>query len=226
MNTRYSLSAILLLVFVFSYGCDLAPDESRATSTPQTTATGAQESSQTEELVANEPLVPFQPQDNNTNEVPLQVQATPFCPQPINICSFNVQFLGNPKNRDNAALANLVGGFDIVVIQELVAPPIPGAFPMALLTSRIQRRQHSLMPCKSLVSYTYCQKKIQGRETDCMLTAHQPSGGLPFSVKTKYSLHEIYQEAILLKTARTMMISREYLMLFLFEASMAVVILS
>lgn len=43
--------------------------------------------------------------------------------------SFNIQFLGNFKNRDNNALAALMTPYDIVVIQELVAPPFAGSFP-------------------------------------------------------------------------------------------------
>lgn len=45
------------------------------------------------------------------------------------ICSFNIQFLGNFKDRDNKALANILTDYDIVVIQELVAPPYGGTFP-------------------------------------------------------------------------------------------------
>jgi len=47
----------------------------------------------------------------------------------ITICSFNIQFLGHFKKRDNAALANLLKPYDIVVIQELVAPPVSGTYP-------------------------------------------------------------------------------------------------
>lgn len=47
----------------------------------------------------------------------------------IYICSFNIQFLGSSKKRDNDALANLLKNFDIVVIQELIAPPFDGFFP-------------------------------------------------------------------------------------------------
>ena len=47
----------------------------------------------------------------------------------IRVTSFNIQFLGNPKNRDEAALASLVSDQDIVLIQELVAPPFEGVFP-------------------------------------------------------------------------------------------------
>jgi len=47
----------------------------------------------------------------------------------LNIVSFNIQFLGNPKHRDESALAALLSPYDIVVIQELVAPPFNGTFP-------------------------------------------------------------------------------------------------
>jgi endonuclease/exonuclease/phosphatase family metal-dependent hydrolase len=45
------------------------------------------------------------------------------------VCSFNVQFLGNSRRRDDPALASILSGFDIVVIQELVGPPYAGKFP-------------------------------------------------------------------------------------------------
>jgi hypothetical protein len=45
------------------------------------------------------------------------------------VASFNIQFLGQFKNRDNAALADILVPYDLVFIQELVAPPYPGAFP-------------------------------------------------------------------------------------------------
>lgn len=41
----------------------------------------------------------------------------------LNVCSFNIQFLGSSSRRDNAALAELMMPFDIVVVQELVAAP-------------------------------------------------------------------------------------------------------
>lgn len=45
------------------------------------------------------------------------------------ISSFNVQFLGQSTRRDNFALAMILRDFDIVVLQELIAPPIEGTFP-------------------------------------------------------------------------------------------------
>ncbi len=45
------------------------------------------------------------------------------------VVSFNIQFLGNFKNRDNEVLANIMAPYDLVIIQELVAPPYNGSFP-------------------------------------------------------------------------------------------------
>lgn len=47
----------------------------------------------------------------------------------VSICSFNIQFLGQSTERDNVALAALVRDHDIVVVQELLAPPYDGTFP-------------------------------------------------------------------------------------------------
>lgn len=47
----------------------------------------------------------------------------------LEVCSFNVQFLGSSARRRNSTLAKLVKDCDIVVIQELVAPPFDGSFP-------------------------------------------------------------------------------------------------
>jgi endonuclease/exonuclease/phosphatase family metal-dependent hydrolase len=49
--------------------------------------------------------------------------------EPISVCSFNIQFLGNSRSRDDAALADIVAPYDIVVVQELVSPPYAGKFP-------------------------------------------------------------------------------------------------
>lgn len=47
----------------------------------------------------------------------------------IAVVSFNIQFLGLFKARDNAALAELLSPYDLIFIQELVAPPYQGKFP-------------------------------------------------------------------------------------------------
>lgn len=47
----------------------------------------------------------------------------------LTICSFNIQFLGGSNSRDHAGLAEAVDQYDIVVVQELIAPPYTGTFP-------------------------------------------------------------------------------------------------
>lgn len=47
----------------------------------------------------------------------------------LNICSFNIQFLGHFKKKKDSSLASILKDYDIVIIQELVAPPIDGIYP-------------------------------------------------------------------------------------------------
>ena len=47
----------------------------------------------------------------------------------LTVCSFNIQFLGNSRSRNDQALADVVAPYDIVVVQELVSPPYEGRFP-------------------------------------------------------------------------------------------------
>ena len=47
----------------------------------------------------------------------------------LTICSFNIQFLGHFKKKNDEALANILRDYDIVVVQELVAPPRDGVYP-------------------------------------------------------------------------------------------------
>jgi len=47
----------------------------------------------------------------------------------ISVCSFNIQWLGQSRLRENAALAQMLEPYDIIVVQELVAPPYEGTFP-------------------------------------------------------------------------------------------------
>jgi hypothetical protein len=56
---------------------------------------------------------------------PSDSQATVAPTSKPKVCSFNIQFLGNSKIRDNKALANTVknAGCTLVLIQEAVAPP-------------------------------------------------------------------------------------------------------
>jgi hypothetical protein len=47
----------------------------------------------------------------------------------LDICSFNIQFLGHFKDRKNDILAEILKDYDIVVVQEMVAPPVDGKYP-------------------------------------------------------------------------------------------------
>ncbi|KAB1443573.1 endonuclease/exonuclease/phosphatase family protein [Pseudodesulfovibrio senegalensis] len=47
----------------------------------------------------------------------------------LKVVSFNIQFLGHFKNKDDESLATLLEPFDLVFVQELVAPPISGTYP-------------------------------------------------------------------------------------------------
>ena len=133
--------AVALISFIFIVsGCDQpvpVPKDSGPQQAPtngQPTPTGQQPATETPSAPPADPFTPggvsTQPAGGMTDvSVRPDFAPQPFVPQPLNICSFNIQFLGNPKSRDNQALALLVAGFDIVVIQELVAPPYPGTFP-------------------------------------------------------------------------------------------------
>ncbi len=46
----------------------------------------------------------------------------------LSICSFNIQFLGHFQSKENVLLAELLKDYDLVVVQELVAPPVDGAY--------------------------------------------------------------------------------------------------
>ncbi len=61
--------------------------------------------------------------------VPVVAEAITASSAPVTICSFNIQFLGQSSVRDNAALADLLKPYDLVVVQELIAPPYAGQFP-------------------------------------------------------------------------------------------------
>lgn len=47
----------------------------------------------------------------------------------VSICSFNIQFLGHFKDRNDTLLGQLLKDYDIVVVQEMVAPPVKGVYP-------------------------------------------------------------------------------------------------
>ena len=60
---------------------------------------------------------------------PSSIAAPASMAPPLTVCSFNVQFLGSSRTRQSGILATVLEPYDIVLIQELVAPPGPGTFP-------------------------------------------------------------------------------------------------
>ncbi|MDA3813295.1 MAG: endonuclease/exonuclease/phosphatase family protein [Candidatus Cloacimonetes bacterium] len=56
-------------------------------------------------------------------------ESTTIVADTLTICSFNIQFLGSFKKRDDHALADILTDYDIIVIQELISPPYTGVFP-------------------------------------------------------------------------------------------------
>ncbi len=47
----------------------------------------------------------------------------------LKMCSFNIKFVGLYKKKDHEALADILKEYDLVLIQELVSPPVEGQFP-------------------------------------------------------------------------------------------------
>ncbi|MCF8465542.1 MAG: hypothetical protein K9G41_11915 [Flavobacteriales bacterium] len=50
-------------------------------------------------------------------------------PANLNICSFNIKWLGSSKSKENLKLVELMLPYDLVIVQELVAPPFDGVYP-------------------------------------------------------------------------------------------------
>ena len=66
---------------------------------------------------------------NNVEVTEVQTESLVELYGELKICSFNIQFLGHFKSRDNETLGNILSQYDLIVIQEMVAPPIDGEFP-------------------------------------------------------------------------------------------------
>lgn len=47
----------------------------------------------------------------------------------LRVVSFNIQFLGHFKHRRDTDLADMLAPFDIIAVEELVAPPVSGIYP-------------------------------------------------------------------------------------------------
>jgi len=75
------------------------------------------------------PVAPTAIVDQGVRQLPASMGQFAGDDRHLSICSFNIQFLGSFKARDNAALVSILQDFDVIVIQELVAPPYPGTFP-------------------------------------------------------------------------------------------------
>ena len=111
MNRRYPLIIALLLPLAFAPGCEQALDKLESTqdsAPPKASQTFSAERQEPTELepadlepvqaqemspttTSTAPLVPITAQATVETGAPIQPQAAPFQPQPINICSFNVQ---------------------------------------------------------------------------------------------------------------------------------------
>ena len=67
---------------------------------------------------------PRPPSDTTRTGVPEAAFLAPARPT-IRVVSFNIKFLGHYRARANAQLADMLAGYDLVLVQELVAPPAP-----------------------------------------------------------------------------------------------------
>ena len=47
----------------------------------------------------------------------------------LTVCSINIKWLGYYEERECEALGHVLSNYDVIVIQEIVAPPYPGTFP-------------------------------------------------------------------------------------------------
>jgi len=120
MARRYFI--VLALLLLPSFGCDYVSDL-------LSDVTESQQPQGSDAVTAVEPAAQSPAAQPPVAPTPTTEIALADGSQPLSICSFNIQFLGNPKDRDHAALAEIMRPYDIVVIQELVAPPCEGMFP-------------------------------------------------------------------------------------------------
>jgi hypothetical protein len=55
--------------------------------------------------------------------------ATKAASRDLRVITFNIQFLGNFRDKRKEDLADMLAPYDLVIVQELVAPPYEGYFP-------------------------------------------------------------------------------------------------
>lgn len=67
--------------------------------------------------------------DTSDEKKAAQTKNTDETAEKITVCSFNIQFLGSFKKRDDRAVASVLRDCDVAVVQELVSPPIKGVYP-------------------------------------------------------------------------------------------------
>jgi len=67
--------------------------------------------------------------DTSDESIPSETSIVPSSTFEIKMCSFNIKFVGLYKKKDHAALADILKGYDLVLIQELVSPPTDGHYP-------------------------------------------------------------------------------------------------
>jgi hypothetical protein len=64
--------------------------------------------------------------------------------EPLDVCTFNIKFVGNYFDKENEHLADMLSAYDIVVVQELVAPPVDGVYPDGeVYTADIEAKEFS-----------------------------------------------------------------------------------
>jgi len=74
---------------------------------------------QPDELPAEQPAAPL----------PVAHETVAFDSDRLNVCSFNIKFVGSYKAKQDEMLADMLSPYDVVVVQELVAPPTAGTYP-------------------------------------------------------------------------------------------------
>lgn len=75
------------------------------------------------------PLLGCATEPSNVSNTLEKTLTVPDSSSDLLVASFNIQFLGNGKKRDNEALASILKSYDLVLVQELVAPPTSGVYP-------------------------------------------------------------------------------------------------
>lgn len=95
----------------------------------------------------------------------------------LSICSFNIQFLGHFKKKDDTALASILKDYNIEVVQELVAPPRDGNYPDGETYSTDTESVEFFKAMQNLGSKTSFQKRILVQTMKFIQALHRLNGG-------------------------------------------------